>query len=208
MASAPKLVRFDRGRLGPADHGRPMSFDQFMAGDYVGGYKYELIDGKLYVAPESNLPEDRVETWLYRNLDRYASVHPEVINYVTSGARVFVPASQRTTCPEPDVAAYRGFPLDLPFQTVRWQDVSPLLVIEVPSVDDPNKDYARNRELYLQVTSIREYWILDTRADPERPTLRVHRRWGRRWRVIDLGPGDTYTTKLLPGFELLIDPRS
>ena len=34
-------------KIGPADHGRPMTLDEFQAGDYEEGYKYELIDGEL-----------------------------------------------------------------------------------------------------------------------------------------------------------------
>jgi hypothetical protein len=54
----------------------------------------------------------------------------------------------------------------------------------------------------------KEYWIIDGRDDPDQPSKKVHRRHGKRWRVIDLGYRDTYTTGLLPGFELSIDPRS
>ena len=194
-------------KLGPADHGRPMTFEAFMAGDYEEGYQYELIDGRLYVSPAANLPQDWVERWLHGKLDRYAREHPDIINYVTAGARVFVPGRRRITTPEPDLAAYHDFPLHLPLRRLRWQDVSPILVGEVLSIDDPDKDLVRNVELYFLVPSIKEYWVLDTRDDPDRPTLRVHRRHGSRWRVIDLAYGDTYTTKLLPGFELIIDPR-
>ncbi len=66
----------------------------------------------------------------------------------------------------------------------------------------------RNVELYFQVSTIKEYWLLDTRADPDHPTMRVHRRHGSRWRIIDLAAGATYTTKLLPGFELILNPRA
>ena len=67
----------------------------------------------------------------------------------------------------------------------------------------------RNVELYLRVPSIREYWIFDPRQDPDRPTLRVYRRRGSRWqRPVDVAPGETYTTPLLPGFALLLDPHA
>jgi hypothetical protein len=62
--------------------------------------------------------------------------------------------------------------------------------------------------LHQQVPSIKEYWRLDGRDDPERPSLRVHRQFGGRWRVIDLGAGERYTTRLLPGVELIVNPRS
>jgi Uma2 family endonuclease len=90
-----------------------------------------------------------------------------------------------------------------------WRDVSPLLVAEVVSPDNAEKDLVRNVELYLAVPSIKEYWILDPRDDPDRPTLRVYRRRGARWqKPIDLAFGDTYTTRLLPGFTLTVNPRA
>src|SRR5262245_39155128 len=120
-------------KLGPADYGRPMRLDEFMAGDYQEGYQYELIDGRLYVSPLPNLPEDRMDEWLHFKVGLYSKQHPEVLNYLTTKARVFVPGRRPTTCPEPDLAAYRDFPLHLPFRAVRWQDVSPILVAEILS---------------------------------------------------------------------------
>jgi Uma2 family endonuclease len=195
-------------KLGPADHGRPMSLGEFMAADYDEGYQYELIEGKLYVSPLPDPPQDCGERWLNFKLQMYAHNYPDVINYVTPKARVFVPGRRRVTSPEPDLAAFRGFPLHKLWRELRWQDVSPILVGEVLSANDPDKDLVRNKEVYFQVPSIKEYWILDTLEDPEQPTMRVHRRHGKRWRVIDLAYGDTYTTRLLPGFELLLDPRT
>jgi Uma2 family endonuclease len=195
-------------KLGPSDHDRPVALDEFMSADYRGGYQYELIDGKLYASPLPELPEDCVSTWLYFKVAVYAQANPGVLNYVTSRARVFVPDRPGITNPEPDLAAYHDFPLHLPLRRRRWQDVSPVLVAEILSPEDPDKDLVRNVRLYLQVPSIREYWLFDSRAEgADRPTLRVHRRWGGRWRVIDVAFGETYTTKLLPGFELVVDPR-
>jgi Uma2 family endonuclease len=195
-------------RLGPADHGRPMTLEEFLAAGSVEGYHYELIDGELYMSPQPNLPENRVEDWVFDKLKLHARDRASDINFVTNKARVFVPGRRRTTCPEPDVAAYRNFPLDRPFRSVRWQDVSPLLVVEVLSLDDPDKDLVRNVELYLQVPSIKEYWLFDTREDPEQLRLQAYRRYRGRWSLREFGPGDTYTTKMLPGFALVLDPRS
>lgn len=195
-------------KLGPKDHGRSIaSLDEFMSASYKEGYQYELIDGKLYATPQANLPENRNEEWLVDKVKEYARLRPDVINYVTNKARVFVHGRTRTTCPEPDLAAYRDYPLDADFRAVRWQEVEPILVGEVASIDDPDKDWVRNVRLYLRVPSIREYWLLDTRQDPNRPTMRVHRRQGRKWQRIDLSFGATYTTRLLPGFKLILDPR-
>jgi Uma2 family endonuclease len=195
-------------KIGPRDRGRPLTLDEFMASDAAEGYQYELIDGRLYVSPLPDLPHDNVEDWIYSLLKGYSRENPDVINQVRNKSRVFVPRRRATTCPEPDVGAYRNFPLDRPWAEVRWQDVSPVLVVEVLSEDDPDKDLVRNVALYLRVPSIREYWILDPLQEgPDRPHLIVHRRWGRRWRILNFAPGQTYTTRLLPGFELIVDPR-
>jgi Uma2 family endonuclease len=93
-------------------------------------------------------------------------------------------------------------------EELRWQDVSPLLVVEILSEDTAAKDLRRNYELYLQVPSIREYWVVDPRASASRPTLTVHRRRGGRWqRPIAVVSGGEYTTRLLPGFTLVVTPR-
>lgn len=195
-------------KLGPADHGRPMSYDEFMAGDYEPGYKYEIIDGRLYVSPLPNLPEYCVEDWLREKLKAYARRRPKVINWVST-ARIFIPRRPGVTMPEPDMAAYHNFPIDLPFRERNWQDVSPILIAEILTEGDPDKDLVRNVELYRSVPSIREYWIVDVRDDPDRPTMTVHRREGRRrWQVIEIAFGETYRTPLLPGFKLFLDPHA
>jgi Uma2 family endonuclease len=184
-----------------------MTLEEFLSSSWEEGYHYELIDGKVYVSYLPNLPEDWVEKWAYWRLMLYSRDHPEIINHVTDKARVFVPGRRRVTAPEPDLAAYRDFPRDRPLRELRWQDVSPLLVGEVLSKDDPDKDLVRNVALYLQAPTVKEYWVFDTREDPDQPQMRVYRRHGRQWRIIEVAFGETYTTKLLPGFELPLDPR-
>src|SRR5262249_18789172 len=120
-------------KIGPWDHGRPMTLEEFTAGDYEEGYQYELIDGKLYVSPRPHRPQGLTENWLFRALLAYSAAPPDVLNMVFPNARVFVPGRPGVTNPEPDVAAYHDFPLDLPFREARWQDFSPVLVVEVLS---------------------------------------------------------------------------
>jgi Uma2 family endonuclease len=195
-------------KIGPPDHGRPMTLDEFIRGDYQEGYQYELVDGRLYASPMPNLPQGRLENWIFLKLLGYSNDHPDILNFVYGKCRVFVPGRRRTTCPEPDVTAYHDFPLDTDFTTLRWQDVSPVLVVEVLSLDDPDKDLVRNVDLYLRVPSIKEYWLIDSRENPNSPSMTVYRRYGKGWRIIELAYGDHYATKLLPEFELVVDPRS
>jgi Uma2 family endonuclease len=194
-------------KLGPADHGRPLTQEEYTTASYQKGYHYELIRGRLYVSPAPNLPEDLLEGWISDLLRTYMHEHPEVINHVTNKGRVFIPGEDGETTPEPDVSVYHDFPHHFPRSEQRWQDVSPVLVVEVLSEDNPDKDTERNLALYLQVPSIREYWIVDGSEDADHPTVLVHRRRGQRWQnVIRVTPGSTYTTRLLPGFILKIEP--
>jgi Uma2 family endonuclease len=194
-------------KLGPADHGMPITEDDLRFGDLQPGFKYEIIDGRLYVSYEPDLPEGILDTWLYRKVAAYSERRPDIINFVHYKSRVFVPHSLELTVPEPDLAAYRDFPLNRPLKEQSWRKVSPILVGEILSKNDPHKDLVRNVKLYLQVPSIREYWIIDGRDDPDRPALLVHRRHGKKWRTTELEYGEVYRTPLLPGFKLVIDPR-
>ena len=43
-----------RVKIGPRDHGMPLSLEEFLAADGEEGYHYELIHGRLYVCPAPN----------------------------------------------------------------------------------------------------------------------------------------------------------
>ena len=196
-----------RVKLTPKDHGREIDPDVFEHSTGKEGYQYELIDGRVYVSPVPDLPQHSLETWLYGKLFFYSHEHPEVVNFVAGKSRLFIPTRDKATRPEPDISVYADFPFHVPTRQRRWQDVSPVLVVEVISESDPKKDLVRNVELYADVPSIKEYWVLDPRPDPDRPALRVYRRRGKGWqKPIDVPYGETYTTKLLPGFTLVVDP--
>ncbi len=201
----------DDRRFGPADHGRPVSARRVRRRpDYEEGYQYELIDGRLYVSPDPEPARELLEDWLSKKLEDYADDHPDVINYVIeqgSGLRPR-PAERRRpgTRPRrlPRLPARRARSHEL-----RWEDVSPLLVAEVLVDGDPNKDLVRNVGPVPRRCRRSASTGFSTAATiPTEPTLIVHRRRGKRWvvtRVPILAP--TYTTPLLPGFALLIDPR-
>jgi Uma2 family endonuclease len=193
-------------KISPADNGREMSEEEFESSKDEEGYRSELIDGRIYVSPLAELPHQSILDWLVQLLQEYRSNHPETINFVSAPAEVFVRGRARPTRPQPDIACYANFPHHLPRRDRRWRDVSPILVVEIISEEDVEKDLERNVELYAQVASIREYWVVDPRPDPDYPSLRVYRRRGQSWqKPIDISPGQTYTTRVLPGFELALD---
>jgi len=203
--STATLSRRRARQLGPADHGRELTYEAFLAGDYEKGHKYELIDGRLYVSPAANYPHDWVRDYLYNALTLYKETRPSVVERISANCRVFVPGNRKTTCPEPDFAMYRTCP---PGRDVRWEDISPIIVVEIVSADDGGKDYVRNVDLYQRVPSIREYWLFDRCAEVSGPTLRVYyRTTGRqKWKTADYGPEDVYSTALLPGFKMSVCP--
>jgi len=193
-------------RLTPADHGRRISLYDFEHAETEEGACYEIIDGSVYVSPRADIPHEMLENWLYTELADYSRAHEKIVQRVSFSARVFVPDRERETCPEPDIAVYRKFPRRFKSWMVDWRLISPVIVVEIRSQSDRDKDLERNVELYLQVPSIREYWIVDQSTPLDLPSLIVHRRRGSRWqKPIQVPPHGTYATPLLPGFELKLD---
>lgn len=193
-------------KIGPKSHGRPIGEWEFDAAEFAPGYKYELIDGRIEVSAEPEPQENFLEAWLLKKLNVYSDSHPDVIDYITPKARVYTPSQRRTTIPEPDITCYANYPYRRAARDLSWHEVSPILVVEVLVYGDPAKDLERNVRLYLQVPSIKEYWVIDGRDSAETPSLIQHRRLGNRWVVKTYPSGSTFTTKLLPDFKLIVDP--
>ena len=195
--------------LTPADHGRALSWEEFASADAQEGYRYEMIEGRVEVSPVPNLPHDIVLDRMLRALYAYSAQHDEILPYLSSHSRVFLPdPPEGITAPEPDIAGYtESFPEGTPDTEKDWRNVSPAFVVEILSEDTEEKDLDRNRRLYLQVPSIQEYCIVNPRASGNVPMMIVDPRRGRRWgaRRIVLG-GATWTTPLLPGFSLVLEP--
>jgi Uma2 family endonuclease len=194
-------------RLCAADHGRPTSFEEYRTARFAEGHQYELVDGKLYAYPTQDPAHSIIESWLHSKLWDYSRQHPERINYISFKAGVFISGRPGVTFVGPDLTCYCDFPRGSMSKPAGWDEVSPFLVCEVAYQEDPRKDFVRNVELYLQVPSIQEYWLVDIREDAECPRIRFHRRSEDGWQTVDRAYRELYSTELLPGFQLLVDPR-
>ncbi len=183
-------------RLGPDDAGRALEHADFERAEFAPGHRYELVAGRLVVTPAPNRSHADVQDRVLDQLKAYALQHRTVLKRVMTSARVFTRALGASTDVEPDIAAYREWP-----PGSSWEDVSPVLVVEVVSGSDPDKDLVRNRGIYLRVASIQEYWVVDPRPEAGPALLALARR-GDAWVERPVPPGGTYRTDLLPGFTL------
>jgi Uma2 family endonuclease len=191
--------------FGPGDHGRAITEEQAANARWIEGFRYEIIDGRIYVSPMPELPHEELKNWLLRKLLRYSDAHPQVTNRVAAPARIFLPGHRKTTVPEADIATYRDFPYSVPLDDRNWRMVSPMLVVEIVS-GDVAKDLTRNVVLYERVPSIQEYWVINYWTEDDF-FFRVFRKRGKRWgKPVDWKLGETYTTRLLPGFSLKLKP--
>ena len=78
----------------------------------------------------------------------------------------------------------------------------PELVVEIlsPGAENERRDRETKRALYAR-RGVEEYWVLD----PERRTVSVYRRGGDDLPLVaTLGPAETLTAPVLPGFAVLV----
>src|SRR6266478_4181210 len=66
-------------RIGPADHGRSMTLEEFRDADEEPGYRYELARGVLEVTNVPNDPHGQIEWNILQAIARYQQEHPGII---------------------------------------------------------------------------------------------------------------------------------
>jgi Uma2 family endonuclease len=142
-------------RIGPADHGRAMTLEEFQDADEEPGYRYELARGVLEVTHVPSDPHGEVVYHLYRALARHDLAQPGVIKRSGGAAefRLWLPGM--VSGRNPDVAVVlRNTPRD------HRGHRPPVLAFEVVSKGGQARDYQVKREEYLAF-GLREYWIVD-----------------------------------------------
>ena len=150
----------------------------FRAGRLPGGWRYELIDGRLEVFATPELPHDLVRNGFRAGCSRTATPIRQVINYVSGCCRVFIPGRREATCPQPDLAAYRDYPFACRAKCGAGTFFNPLLVVEVISEDYRGQGSGPQRDALPAGADAAR--ILDFRPAGRRdhPTLRVYRKRG------------------------------
>ncbi|MBW3598707.1 MAG: Uma2 family endonuclease [Planctomycetes bacterium] len=177
-------------QLGRDDNGMLMTPEEFDAvEDWEEGFRYELVRGVLVVNPPPSIGELNPNDELGYLLRSYRDRHPQgaAINDTTPEFTIRTSTGRRRA----DRAIWAGLGRNPDHANDR-----PTIAIEFvgPRSRDRQRDYIDKRREYAEA-GVREYWLIDR----FRRTMTVFR--GLKEETI-IAEGETYTTDLLPGFEL------
>jgi Uma2 family endonuclease len=184
-------------RIGPADHGRPMSLEEFREAEEEPGYLYELARGVLEVGEVPRDEHGQIVDNLHEAFSRYRLSHPRLIRRIAHGSdlRVIIPELESDR--HPDLAlVFFGAPLN-----DRGRQM-PALVCEVvsPGARARKRDYDEKAEEYLTL-GIREYWIIDPQL---RRVIVLTAQEGvdaPAWSQREFAGGEIIASVVLPGFQ-------
>lgn len=179
-------------RIGPADHGRAMTLEEFQDAEEEDGYRYELARGVLEVTHVPGDPHGQVVWNIVSAIARHDLAQPGVIKRSGGAAefRLWLPGM--VSGRNPDVAVVlRNTPRD------HRGHRPPVLAFEVVSKGGEARDYQVKREEYLAF-GLREYWIVDPRA--RRVTVLI--RDGDTWIERVFQGEEAAQGLVLPGFTL------
>jgi len=188
MSSATTLI-------GPHDHGKAMSLDEFETIQAQAGYLYELSRGIITVVDVPRPSHGGVVAKLRRILTRYQDNNPDRIYDVYSGNECKILLVDLQSERHPDLAVYTSPPPSDDAEV--WAAWIPDLVVEVVSADSIQRDYEEKPEEYLAF-GVREYWI----ADPLKMKVTVHMRRAGKWQKKVVARGKGYDCGLFPGLHL------
>jgi Uma2 family endonuclease len=185
--------------VGPLDHGRRMSLEDFDKAEGQEGHLYELSRGVILVSDVPGPEHFAQVNAIRRQLVAYDLTHPGRIYGIAGGGECKILLAQLDSERHPDLAIYKTSPPE--DRDELWSTWIPEIVVEVVSPSSRDRDYVEKREEYFAF-GVMEYWIFDA----ERGELLVLRRVGGRWVERTVRPPDEYRTRLLPGFALATGP--
>jgi Uma2 family endonuclease len=179
-------------QLGPHDHGRVVTAQEFAEAEYAEPWKYEREQGRLVVMPPDGPGHDRSSEPIRDLLGAYRLAHPNLVDEVVSEVWVRVDGGT-------DRIGDIGVFLAGPRAALNRPDRVPELMYEVVSPDRESRerDYVTKRKEYHQL-GVLEYVIIDRLR--HRVTVYSAGRRGYRKRV--LRPAEVYTSPLLPGLAI------
>jgi Uma2 family endonuclease len=181
-------------RIGPADHGRPMTLAAFIRANFEEGWLYELARGVIDVTEVPGVPHALIVERIGDQFAYYKRDHPGTIFMRAGGAECPLRLPGMQSERHPDQAIYLSPP---PPGLKPWTRWVPQIVVEVVSRRGEDRDYVDKREEYLRA-GVTKYWILD----PARRQMLVLQRAGDVWEEVVVEADAAYRTHLLPGLEV------
>lgn len=181
-------------KIGPNDHGRRMSLREYEPVDTVEGYVYELARGIITVCDVPAFPHAWLVAYLRDQLAYYKLAHPEEIYIILGSFDCKLLIGEFESERHPDLAVYKSKPRR---KEDFWWHYLPDLVVEIVSRGSKKRDYVEKREEYLAL-GIKEYWIVDGGKREILALRRLRGKWSERL----LTAGESYQSKVLPGFSL------
>ncbi len=180
-------------RIGPDDHGRRMSLEEFGDAEAEPGFRYELGRGVLEVTEVPGRPHGKIVSNLYMAIARYHQEHPGSIDRFGGGGEFYLRIPAMRSGRHPDLGIVL---VDTPLDD-RGRD-KPSLVAEVVSSRSKTRDYQSKRDEYLAF-GIREYWIVDPYT--RQVTVLVRRDAGdaAAWDERVIGGDAVIVSDVLPG---------
>ena len=156
--------------------------------------RYEYLDGRVWLlagaTPDHNLVKDNIRSELHPNIS------PDGCRSFTSDQRVKI---SDTRYVYPDVVVLCGTP--------EYTDesppslVNPELLVEVTSESTSDCDHQAKLEAYLNLDSLREYWI----ASPSTPIITQYVRRGDEWIVRSITGRDAVLRSEALDLDLALD---
>jgi Uma2 family endonuclease len=179
-------------QLGPQNHGRSITAEEFAEAGYAEPWKYEREQGRLIVIPPDGPGHDRGSEPIRDHLGAYRLAHPDLVEEVVSEAWIRVDDG---TDRIPDIGVF----LAGPRSAVARPGRVPEIVFELVSPDRESRerDYVKKRKEYYGL-GVLEYFLIDRMR--HRATVYTAGSHGHRKHV--LHPGDVYASPLLPGLAI------
>jgi Uma2 family endonuclease len=161
------------------------------------GYRYEVIDGVLYMSPPPLIRHQRSSIRIEAHFIDFLKLHPlgEILH-----APVGVRFPNQSVPLQPDIVFVRAERLDTIQEN--YIEGAPDLIVEILSPSNWLYDQREEMQVY-QVAGVPEYWIVDPRAQTieiyvlEQGVYRLSGQYGR---------GAVAASRLLPGFSVAVAP--
>lgn len=184
----------------PLDATWPPPRDRWTYADYKrlpdDGWRYEVIEGELYMSPAPRTKHQRISARLQFAMTKFAQAQHlgEVLN-----APIDVRLGDLANPVQPDILFIRQDRLDIIRE--EWVEGAPDLIVEILSPGNWLDDRRTKYRVYA-LAGVREYWIVD----PDKRQIEVFALRGSDYEILGrFGPGERAASEILSGFDIGVD---